>query len=56
MTYRLQYSASEHQSLLASALESWSREDKDLRLISKEGHVIYTRCFKYSPVVMTANE
>jgi len=44
MTYRLQYSASEHQSLLASALESWSREDKDLRLISKEGHVIYTSC------------
>ena len=45
MTYRLQYSASEHQSLLASALERWTREDKDLRLISNEGHVIYTRCF-----------
>ena len=56
MTYRLQYSASEHQSLLASALKSWTREDKDLRLISKEGHVIYTRCFNYTSVDVTAYE
>merc|ERR1719370_494909 len=43
MTYRLQYSAAEHHSLLAAAIDSWAREDKDLRL-SVEGHVIFTSC------------
>jgi len=44
MTYRLQYSATEHHSLLTAATDSWAREDKDLRLISVEGHVIFTSC------------
>jgi len=44
MTYRLQYSAAEHHSLLTAAIDSWAREDKDLRLISVEGHVIFTSC------------
>lgn len=44
MTYRLQYSAAEHRSLLSAAIDSWAREDKDLRLISVEGHVIFTSC------------
>ena len=33
-----------HYSLLTIVIVSWAREDKDLRLISVEGHVIFTRC------------
>jgi len=48
MTYRLQYSAAEHHSLLMAAIDSWAKEDKDLRLISVEGHVIFTSCRLFS--------
>ena len=42
MTYRLQYSSSEHLSLLSSTLGAWAREDQDCHLVSREGHRLYT--------------
>jgi len=42
MTYRLQYNSSEYRGLLASSLAAWAAEDRDLAIVSLEGHVLYT--------------
>ena len=42
MTYRLQYNSSEYRGLLASSLMAWAAEDRDLAIVSLEGHVLYT--------------
>jgi len=42
MTYRLQYNSSEYMGLLASSLAAWAAEDRDLAIVSLEGHVLYT--------------
>ena len=42
MTYRLQYSSSEHLSLLAATLGAWAEQDQDCNLVSREGHRLYT--------------
>ena len=48
MTYRLQYNSSEYRGLLASSLMAWAAEDRDLAIVSLEGHVLQ---FKEDPVV-----
>ena len=41
MTYRLQYNSSEYRGLLASSQAAWAAEDRDLAIVSLEGHVLY---------------
>jgi len=42
MTYYLQHGAPEHLAILASTLQAWAAQDRDLFLVSREGHRLYT--------------